>query len=256
MRADWQSLRDELQRWRDDGLAATFWWRDDDACDTTPQLERLLATATDLGVTPALAVIPAGATPALAQRLHDAPWVDVLQHGYAHLNHAPAGDKKTELGAHRDLPAITRELLAGRERLSTLAIPCLPVLVPPWNRMDERLLSPLAEHGYVGVSTFAARAAGTDPPGMIRVNTHVDPIAWQGDRGFRGEDAVLQQVLEHLQARRAGLADRTEATGLLTHHLVQDEACWKFCERLVAETRSFSNVGWSVARRLFDPALH
>ncbi|MDH3451491.1 MAG: polysaccharide deacetylase family protein [Gammaproteobacteria bacterium] len=252
MQTGWRALREELQRWQDAGLAATFWWRDDDAEDDTAQLGRLLRLAAALDVAPALAVIPAGATPALAQRLHNTPQVDVLQHGYAHLNHAPAAEKKAELGAHRAVQAVAGELTLGRQRLITLVPACLPVLVPPWNRIDQRLLARLSEHGYRGISTFSARAAVLDAQGLTRVNTHVDPIAWRGGRGFCGDTVALRQVLEHLSERRLGRADRTEPTGLLTHHLVQDDDCWAFCDRLITETRAFDSVTWELARALFS----
>jgi hypothetical protein len=251
MKADWQALREELRRWQDAGLDATFWWRDDDVQDATAQLDRLLRVAAALGVAPALAVIPAGATAALARRLREVPQIDVLQHGYAHANHAPAGEKTMELGAHRALQTVADELVAGRHCLQALSLACLPVMVPPWNRIDPRLLERLGRHGFVGVSTFAARQSATDAQGLKHVNTHVDPIAWQTDRGFCGEAAALQQVLAHLEARRSGNADRQEPSGLLTHHLVQDDHCWEFCDRLITETQAFDNVTWVTARALF-----
>ncbi|MDH3714127.1 MAG: polysaccharide deacetylase family protein [Gammaproteobacteria bacterium] len=251
MNADWRSLREELRRWQDAGHDATFWWRDDDAQDATAQLDRLLCVAAALGVAPALAVVPAGATAALARRLREVPQIDVLQHGYAHANHAPAGEKTMELGAHRTLRTVSDELVAGRQRLTALAVACLPVVVPPWNRIDRCVLEQLGQYGFIGVSTFAPRDSAVDAQGLTHVNTHVDPIAWQTDRGFRGEAAALQQVLGHLSARRSGNADRQEPTGLLTHHLVQDDSCWEFCDRLITETQAFDNVTWVTARTLF-----
>ena len=59
----------------------------------------------------ALAVVPANATPALAERLARTPGVDLLQHGYAHTNHAPAA--RQEDGAR---PASAGDVRAGRAR--------------------------------------------------------------------------------------------------------------------------------------------
>lgn len=252
MTADWRALHDELLRWQDAGLAATFWWRDDDAEDDTEALDRLVQLAVALDVAPAIAVIPAAATTALAQRLQPVDAVDVLQHGYAHRNHAPAQHKKAELGAHRPLPAIIEELQRGRDRLASLIPDCLPVLVPPWNRIDDEVLVRLGALGYRGVSTFSARDAARDTRGLTHVNTHVDPIAWRGDRRFCGDAQALQQVIDHLRDRRQGHVDTTEPTGLLTHHRVQDAACWAFCERLITATRAFESVAWLSARQLFS----
>src|SRR6185436_14055067 len=96
----WPDIHQELGRWRDAGRAPLLWWRDDDAVDATPALDRLLALHEAHRVPLALAVVPANATPALARRLADLPAVDLLQHGYAHTDHAPAGERKTELGLH------------------------------------------------------------------------------------------------------------------------------------------------------------
>src|SRR5207248_3249592 len=97
----WQALDDEVARWRDAGRDVQLWWRDDDAADTGAALDCLLDLHRQAAVPLALAVVPARATQALADRLADAPAIDVLQHGYAHANHALPPDKKSELGPHR-----------------------------------------------------------------------------------------------------------------------------------------------------------
>ena len=67
----WQALADEAARWRDAGRTAELWWRDDDAIDATPLLDRLVGLVRDTQTPLALAVVPAQATPALAARLAD-----------------------------------------------------------------------------------------------------------------------------------------------------------------------------------------
>jgi hypothetical protein len=103
--SSWAALAAELSRWRGDGRLPTFWWRDDDATRPSRSLDRLLTIAAGLRAPVALAVIPAAAEAVLAERLDDAR-VAVLQHGYAHANHAPDGEKKAELGHHRPLAAM------------------------------------------------------------------------------------------------------------------------------------------------------
>ncbi len=86
----------------------------------------------------ALAVIPKGATTALAERLRTEPRVAVLQHGWQHKNHAAEGEKKIELGGERPTAEVLDELRRGCERLQTLfPEKFLPVLVPPWNRIAD-----------------------------------------------------------------------------------------------------------------------
>ncbi len=222
----WQELADELDLWAE---PADFWWRDDDAEARTPPLERLVE-ALD-GIPFALAVVPAGAAAGLPGA--------ILQHGWRHRNHAGPDEKKAELGAHRPLEAVLAELRAGRDRLQALYGPrFLPVLVPPWNRIDPALAARLPEAGWRGLSIFRPRRSA------FETNTHVDPVAWRTHRGFRGEAEVLDDIAAHLRARRAGGADPDEATGILSHHLVADEASLAFFGRLARFVAGHPRARW------------
>src|SRR5579859_2543429 len=114
----WAALEAELDIWQAAGRTASFWWRDDDAIAATSALDRLLGLAEDIPV--ALAVIPANAEAGLGERLARTPGVAVLQHGWRHANHAPAGERKSELGSHRPLSQRLDELRLGGERLHAL----------------------------------------------------------------------------------------------------------------------------------------
>ena len=157
----WAELGEELARWRDAGRHADLWWRDDDAVDETPALRRLLAVAR---VPIALAVIPANLQPGLADGLSagsaDAARVAVLQHGFSHRNHEPAGHKKAELGAARPSDLVLAELAAGQGMLHrAFGARALPVLTPPWNRIAPAVVDRLAEHGFRGLTTYQPRRA-------------------------------------------------------------------------------------------------
>ena len=236
----WLALESELDAWRSAGRTATFWWRDDDAVAPGSALDRLLGMAGRHDVPAGLAVVPKHATQALADRLAAVATVGVLQHGWAHVNHADPGEKKMELGDHRPTPLVVDELSAGFDRLSTLfGFRFLPVLVPPWNRIGHGVRSRLAEVGFAGLSLFGARTHRLRN-GLVLANSHVDPIAWRRDRGFTGTDVALAALIGHLSDRRNGRADPDEATGLLTHHLVHDEATWAFLERCLEVLASHS----------------
>lgn len=246
---DWAALAAELDRWAAAGRRATFWWRDDDAVTVTPALETLMALSKRHDVPLALAVIPDGAEQSLAARLtrSDAP-VTVLQHGFAHRNHAPEGEKSIELGPHRALEVVTSELLAGLERLATLfGERFFAALVPPWNRIGPEVAAAVPTLGYRGLSTFEPRQMGV--PG--HVNTHIDIIDWHGSRGFAGEAACLGAAIAHLSDRLDGRCDPEEPTGLLTHHLVHDRDCWSFIDRFLAETRGHPAASWVSAPDAF-----
>ncbi len=226
-------LKRELDAWASDSRDATFWWRDDDATAPSAELDALLEVAAAAPV--ALAVIPQGATAALASQLADQESVIVLQHGYAHANHAPADEKKIELGPHRRADHVIAELATGQDRLSRLfGDTFLPVLVPPWNRIAPFLVPMLPEMKFSGLSAFAPRKRAEPVPGFPQVNTHVDLIDWGGSRGFVGVAAAVAATAAHLADRRQGHADPAEATGILTHHLVQDSTSWEFMTELLS----------------------
>ncbi len=231
----WRHLDDELDAWATAGHSATLWWRDDDAVEPSPALARLLALAEARDLPLALAVIPARASEALAQWLKAHPVRPaLLQHGYAHRNHAADSEKKAELGAQRPANAVLEELARGRGRMTALfGETWAPVLVPPWNRIAEHLVPELAGLGYRGLSTHGPRAAATPAPGLVQVNTHLDIMHWPPPRGFLGEAESLEVLIAQLRARRLGEADATEPTGLLTHHPAHDEPAWAFLEALL-----------------------
>jgi hypothetical protein len=243
----WRTLFDELDRWPAPG--ASLWWRDDDAAAPTARLDRLLG----LGDQPlALAVIPAQAQPALAERLAGSG-VDVLQHGFAHANHEPPGSRKAELGGARPGEAVLEELVRGRDRLrQQFGRSALPVLVPPWNRIAAALAARLPAYGYRGLST--AKPRPRHAAGPFRANIHVDVVDWRGGRRFIGADAALAVLTSHLASRRRGEVDPDEPTGLLTHHLVMDEASFAFTGEFLGRSAAHPAVRWLAARDIFPLA--
>lgn len=242
----WDALAAELDAWATAGRVATLWWRDDDAEAPTPALERLCAIAEATGAPLALAVIPARVEDALADLLDDGTGsIAVLQHGYAHQNHAGPGDKKAELGPHRPFPITLGEIATGWQRLDRLFGARLrPIMVPPWNRIAPGLVPMLPEIGFAGLSTFAPRRRVAACSGLIQVNTHVDVIDWRGSRGFVGRDAALAAVVAHLAARRGGAVEATEPTGLLTHHLAHDDASWAFIADVLDRVAGHPGARW------------
>ena len=248
----WAALAAEFARWQDAGLTATLWWRDDDAGPPGPRLGRLLALGRDAGVPLWLAVVPAAVRPGLAERLAGETGVAVLQHGFGHRNVAAPGSRKSEFPDTRPPADALAALAEGWQRLATrFGGAACPVLVPPWNRIAEALLPLLRPAGYRGLSRYRARAARRRPDGLAEANTHVDPVDWRGGGGFAGEDAALALLCGHLAARRRGEADPDEPTGILTHHLVHDEAAWRFLERLFAVLRGQPVARWLAAPEVF-----
>jgi hypothetical protein len=239
----WQRLDRELDAWRDVDRCATLWCRDDDACRDSPALRRLLQTVGATRIPVALAAIPAALETSLVDAVATSSFVTVVQHGYAHLNHAPSGARNWELGAHRPLEVSVAELAAGRDILGRgFGDRFDTVLVPPWNRIAAEVVVRLPDAGFHALSAFGPR---THPvPGIVQCNTHVDLIAWSRDRAFIGVDAAVDRLVAHLEARREGRADAGEATGILTHHLDFTDAAWEFLAELMARTCAHGAAAW------------
>lgn len=241
----WQALDEELAAWHEAGREASFWLRDDDAVADTPALRRLIEIGDRTGAPIALAVIPKDAGEDLAHAVAASDGVWVMQHGWCHANHATPSEKKFELGDHRPTQVVGEELQRGDERLSGLfGGRYAKVLAPPWNRIGPNVAAHLGLWGYAGLSVFGPRTRSLRPNGVRCANTHIDIIDWKGTRGFRGDEAVVGQALEHLQARRSGEVDPGEPSGLITHHLVHDDDCWAFIERFIDRTRQSPSVRW------------
>lgn len=225
-------LDEALRRAEDAGVTLDLWWRDDDAVAATPALERLLGLGRRYRVPLALAAIPGSIHPSLPARLADTTRVAVLAHGWLHADHAPRGERKAEFGSHRTPETMTAELAAGLQEITAVfAARALPILVPPWNRIAPSLIPALPALGYAGLSTFGPRGARSPAPGLLQVNTHLDPIDWRGQRGLADEARLEADLARAIGARIAGATK--EPIGLLTHHLIHDEAIWAFCERLL-----------------------
>lgn len=251
MSFNWRPLQDELQLWQREGLRLPVWWRDDDAITVTPQLEQLTEMANALGLAVHLAVIPRDAEPLLAQYAAANPMLVPVVHGWAHQNHAPTPEKKSEFGLHRAKADIANEASEGLSRLHGMFKSGLcPMFVPPWNRIAPEVIATLPAHGYRILSTATPRKARMAAPGLEKVNTHLDPIDWHGTRGLADPDALIGQTAALLKDRRKGRTDNTEPFGVLTHHLVHDDDIWTFTQRLLTRLLDGPGFAWSAPEYL------
>lgn len=217
------TLRAEFDRLADAGRTVGFWWRDDDAVAAGPALDRLLDLTARRGLPISLAVIPRQARESLAVRIRTQDAVTVLVHGWDHANHAPPAERKAEFGSHRPASDMASEVRSGLASITELfGRQALPVFVPPWNRIAPDLVARLPDCGYRALSCFgeARSTAGT-----CRIDTHLDPVDWRGSRSLVEPRALVEMT-------RRALHRGTDVIGLLTHHLVFDEALWSFCAEM------------------------
>ncbi|HSI39315.1 MAG TPA: glycosyltransferase [Xanthobacteraceae bacterium] len=245
----WARLDAALDAAGAQGGTVSLWWRDDDACEPSPALDRLLDLARRYLLPVALAVVPAAATRELAARLAEEPLASVLVHGWQHRNHAPPGSKKQELG-YRPLPDIEAELSRALTILNSLfphqAVACL---VPPWNRIDPELLPRLEALGFIGLSTFGPRPQ-MPRHGLAVANTHLDPIDWRAGGGLAAEAPLVDRLAAHIEQVDAA----PEPFGVLTHHLVHDAWTWRFIERLLERLAGNAAVRFTTAAEIFAGA--
>lgn len=239
------ALLDALQCCSDAGRPVNFWLRDDDAVEPGDALDQLLGLSEQHAVPMTLAVIPAFSGEALAHRLQGLAPVSVAVHGWAHRNHAPASEKKQELGAHRPIRETLAELQRGLQHLQHWHTQqCLPLLVPPWNRISMALVPELQKIGYEGLSTFAEDDFASIP----MLNAHVDIIDWKGHRGGRDSSVLFDEMASHVRAGR-------QTIGVLTHHRVHDAQAWRFLDQLFRLTASHPGVRWQSAGSLLSVAF-
>lgn len=239
----WQALAVELDHWGQRGRRVVFWLRDDDAVEPSVALDRLLDLTGRFDIPVTLAVIPEKTGTALARRLDESPQASVALHGWSHTNHAPEGQKKQELGLFRSIEVVMEELRAGADKLSRLhGGRFVPMLVPPWNRIDDMLVAQLEAIGVHALSVF-----GPEQPGAVpEINTHVDVIDWKVTRGGRQDSILIGEILERL-ARM----ERADATvGILTHHLDHDAQVWRFLEQLFVLTSRHPACHWAPVSEL------
>jgi hypothetical protein len=217
----------ELSRWLEAGHTPRLWWRDDDAIDKTPALDRLTQLTGDAGIAVLLAVIPARVTDRLANHVALYRHFDPCVHGWAHANHERNGVKRAELGTGRPLEEVVADVALGHERLQVLfGEHLMPVLVPPWNRMREDLVPRLAEAGIEGFSTFTHTLIAP----QMQANTHVDLMDWRARAGKPADDVLAELAVALAVSRENGFYE----IGVLSHHLVHDDAAWDTVARLVA----------------------
>jgi hypothetical protein len=138
---------------------------------------------------------------------------------------------------------VLAELVEGHRRLRRLfGERYAAVLVPPWNRIDGSLIDAVPGIGIAALSVFGAEKAGPMPV----VNTHVDIMDWHGTRGGRPAADIVADA-----ARRLGeMAETGGSLGLLTHHLVHDDAAWSVIEDFLSVTCAHPACRWVALRDL------
>jgi hypothetical protein len=249
------ALVEQLDAFSEAGRSALFWWRDDDAVQPTAALTRLLDLSDAFAIEVAVAVVPLHASDALAPFLANRHHVAVLQHGYAHKNHAAPGAPSVECGGARPVSLVIEELALGKLRLSAIFRDrAEAILAAPWNRIDQSVLARLADAGFRGASAYGGRRKMQIDPRLAIANAHVDPINWR-ERRFAGHEKAISAFVGELRARLTGATEPEEPLGLLTHHLDHDDELWRFLDGLFRVTIAHPAARWITVSEAFAPLV-
>lgn len=134
--------------------------------------------------------------------------IKVLVHGLTHLDFAGSG-KKNEFGETRDVLAVQKDILRGREIIESLFTDqFVPIFTPPWNRIAEKHLPALREAGF--------KALSVDGPvrfpnsGLTEINVTVDLHT------NRKEKLGLVEV-------KKIMSEATAPVGIVVHHKHMDD---------------------------------
>jgi Glycosyltransferase family 28 C-terminal domain/Polysaccharide deacetylase len=230
-----------------DGLPhpASVFFRNDDCGWRDDRLLLLLDIFADFGFPVDLAAIPAALNSAFAQKLSrrmaaHPERLRIHQHGYAHLNHEPAG-KKCEFGPARDYISQHSDIESGQRRLAELlgAAPD-PIFTPPWNRCTAVTARCLAELGFQVLSR----------------DSHAVPLEGFGLRELPiGLDWFAQRKKVRLDRMEWGklLAARLQSgasIGIMLHHAVMDAEEMQALAQLLSVLARHSNATCHTMRAL------
>src|SRR5690606_11486564 len=116
----------------------------------------------------------------------------------------------------------------------------VPMLVPPWNRIDAGLVPDLRGLGFEALSVY-----GPAWPTPIRmINSTIDLMDWHGTQGCHDHSLLVRNIVAQLQQ---AFDHGGDGVGLLAHHLVHDEKAWGFLERLFEMTALHAACKWRSA---------
>jgi peptidoglycan/xylan/chitin deacetylase (PgdA/CDA1 family) len=193
--------------------------RDDDVGWDDGRLWHVLDLLANHGLPADLALIPTEMNRTLARGLvalssSASHPVSIHQHGFAHVNHEPAG-RKFEFGPTREGSQQRRDIAEGRKRLRDLFGPMVdPIFTPPWNRCTSGTGHLLVDLGFEVLSR-EERAGSLGIPGLVELPVQVDWFAHR--KGTRLSRLEFGELL-------ARVVERSGRVGLMLHHGVMDEA--------------------------------
>jgi peptidoglycan/xylan/chitin deacetylase (PgdA/CDA1 family) len=228
------SWLDPVRRALDEGSCTVF-FRDDDAGWGDERLWELLDLFDRRSLPVDLAVIPAELNPRLTAELTvraRAGGVHLHQHGFAHVNHEPAG-RKYEFGPARSYEAQAADITRGAAILGNAFGELLePVFTPPWNRCTAVTADVLADAGFAVLS----RDSTAFPLPGARIPEVPITVDWFGSR--KGVRWSPYELADRLAAGVRGGGP----VGIMLHHAVTDDGEFAALSALLALLTAHPNT--------------
>jgi len=232
----------EVARCNESSIPLHFWWRDDDLISNSTQFENICKISSQLSIPLLCSIIPKLISKDLKLNGTNTNFVSYCQHGWAHVNHEPDGQNKSEFGSHRSTLRVKSDIEQGSKILSNLTADRLcSVFVPPWNRFDLSHIQTLKELGFDYLSSYGLQEDTHLPINLSIINTHIDIIYWGKDgahmRNLEEIYATLTELIKQYQSNyiKTKIA---EAIGILSHHRVMLEQDFQSLIHLMESIKS------------------
>ena len=226
---DWGDLEKELDLFEKNQTPATFWLRDDDAIESTSELEIFLDVIenTPLG----LAVIPKNMKSNLLDVVHNNKNITVIQHGWQHISHEKNG--LNEYPDSRNKEDVLFEFSMGKKILEeAFGSKYRPIFVPPWHGISANFFKLLMQSGIFHISS-KGNSLFSKYDDVFVANIHCGTVKWTTPPSFDHPSVYLEQIISHLRQRRIGLSRKGEVTGIASHHLVQNKESLIFIKKFI-----------------------
>lgn len=247
---NWTSLVEELDKFLELDVLATFWFRDDGAVRLTPQLERF--TEVMNGVPFALSVMPFDASNCLADfvKLHSN--ISVIQYGRIHNNLEDDNSENRETSVSTNFLELFKEFSDGKFILNhQFGNKYFSIFVPPLGDISVTHLPLLMQAGIPNLSIQGEQASEKFDDVTIS-NIHCGPLKCTPPHSFDSLSLYLEQIISHLRNKRLGVARQSEVTGIGTHHLAQSKESLDFLQTLISILKNHKAVKVLNVSQVFD----
>ncbi len=217
------------------GCNIRVWWRDDDIVSASDKTKTLLQFVKETETPVFCSVIPKDLTSEAIIILKENILVTILQHGYSHINYASSGKPYNEYGDDRELKNQLAEIQLGEKKLQKeFQNQFLPVFVPPWGNVSNKILENISSLGFIGLSGIGSDSQNNS--NLKTKNIHIDLHSWKSNTELdystelRSWDKIISDISKII---KGSYDEGTTYIGLLTHSQIMDIADWMYFLRII-----------------------